>query len=235
MHERHAYRLIRDLFAHKEAIFGELKRASALSHTPSGGKAAKESRLRGISTDESHRRENMEARNKAIASRSRNSSPAPHANGHRRDRSTDGRERTRFPISTSPTNERKPVRSSLEVPGSAALDGSNQAQQQQQQQIPSTSNGTPPTVPEHPYPDPTATPQEQQTQTPHPEEMQNGTSSLPDTKDNFPRSSRFPMRKHGTAASLSRSTAAAATDRNSLASSDGEKIGVQLSDRPMDD
>lgn len=245
MHERHSYRLIRDLFAHKEAIFGELKRASALSHSPSGGKVARENRLRGISTDESHRRENMEARNKAIASRSRNSSPAPHANGHRRDRSTDGRERTRFPISTSPTNERKPVRSSLEVPGSAALDGSNQAQQQQQQ---ASSNGTPPahsgSIPEHSYPQPDPPTPQQSSQ---PEDLQNGTStaapSLPEKKDSLTRSSRFPMRKHGTAGSLSRgapggggTTAAKAPgDRSSLASLDGEKVGVQLSDRPMDD
>src|SRR6202012_867127 len=30
MNERFAYRLLRDLFAHKEEIFGELKRASSL-------------------------------------------------------------------------------------------------------------------------------------------------------------------------------------------------------------
>jgi hypothetical protein len=114
VHERHAYRLIRDLFAHKEAIFGELKRASTLSHTASGA-----GRPRAISTDESKRRENVEIRNKAIASRSRASSPAPSpARGHRRDRSSGGPE-TRFPIQTSPTvaSERKGIRQSLDVPG----------------------------------------------------------------------------------------------------------------------
>lgn len=102
MHEKHSYRLIRDLFAHKEEIFGELKRASTLSHTPSGGNASNAARVRAISTDESNRRANMEARNRAIASKSRNSSPAPHANGrtHRRDRSSDP-PATRFPIHTS--------------------------------------------------------------------------------------------------------------------------------------
>lgn len=125
MHERHSYRLLRDLFAHKEAIFGELKRASTLSHTPSGG-ASSAPRLRAISTDESNRRANMEARNRAIASKSRASSPAPHANGqrHRRERSS-GPADTRFPIQTSPMpvteGQRKAaVRASLEVPAGQA-------------------------------------------------------------------------------------------------------------------
>lgn len=125
MHERHSYRLLRDLFAHKEAIFGELKRASTLSHTPSGG-ASSAPRLRAISTDESNRRANMEARNRAIASKSRASSPAPHPNGqrHRRDRSS-GPADTRFPIQTSPmtvteSQRKAAVRASLEVPVSQA-------------------------------------------------------------------------------------------------------------------
>jgi len=120
-HERHSYRLIRDLFDHKEAIFGELKRASTLSHTSSGA-----GRPRAISTDESNRRANMEARNRAIASRSRASSPqpTPGSRSHRRDRSTGGPD-TRFPIQTNSSNnspvvtatERRPLRQSLEVPG----------------------------------------------------------------------------------------------------------------------
>ncbi|KAI9841459.1 MAG: hypothetical protein M1837_000677 [Sclerophora amabilis] len=114
-HERCSYRLIRDLFAHKEAIFGELKRASSLVHSGSGSV-----RPRAISTDESNRRANMEARAQAIASRSRASSPQPSPGGrtHRRDRSTGG-PGSRFPIQTSPTSaaERKGFRQSLEVPG----------------------------------------------------------------------------------------------------------------------
>ena len=120
MNERYSYRLLRDLFAHKEAIFGELKRASSLSQVNSG-------RARAISTDESSRRAHMEERARAIAasgSRSRASSPAP-LRAHRRDRSTGGAADTRFPVhaTTSPTENRRVsgsgslVRASLEVPG----------------------------------------------------------------------------------------------------------------------
>lgn len=115
MEERHSYRLLRDLFKHKEEIFGELKRRSGSTGSTSGGP-----RPRAISTDESNRRANMEARNKAIADRSRATSPAPNFR-HRRDRSTGGSgESTRFPINISspPGTERKPVRHSLDVPGS---------------------------------------------------------------------------------------------------------------------
>jgi hypothetical protein len=120
MNERYAYRLIRDLFAHKDAIFGELKRASTLTHSSSGA-----NRPRAISTDESNRRANMEERNRAIAAnRSRATSPGPSPRSHRRDRSSGGPE-TRFPVATStasPTERRATggqARNSLEVPGSA--------------------------------------------------------------------------------------------------------------------
>ncbi|KAI9800628.1 MAG: hypothetical protein M1833_003286 [Piccolia ochrophora] len=117
--ERFSYRLIRDLFANKEAIFGELKRASSLNNP--GGTAPTP---RPTKTNESNRRANMEARQQAIASRSRASSPQPPTNRtHRRDRSTGGAT-TRFPINattTSPTSgtERRGFRQSLEVPTSA--------------------------------------------------------------------------------------------------------------------
>jgi hypothetical protein len=131
MEEKYAYRLIRDLFAHKDAIFTELKRASSLSHSIS----VDTRRPRAISTDESNRKANMEARARAIiaagsgsgGSRSRATSPAPSPRGHRRDRSSGGPE-TRFPIQTSPTattdHARHPrptagVRQSLEVPNEA--------------------------------------------------------------------------------------------------------------------
>ncbi|CAG8956433.1 hypothetical protein HYFRA_00003817 [Hymenoscyphus fraxineus] len=124
--EKFSYRLIRDLFAHKVAIFSELKRASSLSHTMSV-----DTRPRAISSDESNRKANMEARARAIiaaggGSRSRNPSPAPSPRGHRRDRSSGGPE-TRFPVSvvqTSPTNPRDKnagARQSLEVPGDMAI------------------------------------------------------------------------------------------------------------------
>jgi len=125
MNERYSYRLVRDLFAHKDAIFGELKRASTLTHSASGAQ-----RPRAISSDESNRRANMEERQRAIAAQRspRATSPAPGLRGsgsHRRDRS-----QTRFPVNTSsPTEARKNTgnRGSLEVPGnpdSPPADGS---------------------------------------------------------------------------------------------------------------
>lgn len=139
MEEKHAYRLLRDLFANKTAIFSELKRMSTqglsapVSAEPGG-------RPRAISTDESNRRRNQEERQrllleKAGGGRSRATSPAPSprgtGNSHRRDRSVG-----RFPVHssgtvTSPTTSEKtgarmsmgpilPVkRASLEVPGEA--------------------------------------------------------------------------------------------------------------------
>lgn len=128
MEERYSYRLIRDLFNHKEAIFTELKRASSLSHSVSV-----DTRPRAISTDESNRKANMEARARAImqasGSRSRATSPAPSPRGHRRDRSSGGPE-TRFPVQISPTAtadhmrhnraSTAATRHSLEVPNDAA-------------------------------------------------------------------------------------------------------------------
>ena len=115
MNERFSYRLVRDLFAHKDAIFGELKRASTLTHSTSGSQ-----RPRAISTDESNRRANMEERQRAIAAQRspRGVSPGPSnrsSGSHRRDRS-----QTRFPVNAnnSPTESRKAPtnRGSLEVP-----------------------------------------------------------------------------------------------------------------------
>ena len=125
MDERHSYRLVRDLFDHKEAIFGELKRQSAsLGHL--GGPAASfggSTRARTASgSDESNRRANMEARMKAVSERTRDKSPVA-TNRHRREKSTDGSMSTRFPINVTPTSARagpNPLanRQSLEVPGS---------------------------------------------------------------------------------------------------------------------
>lgn len=130
MAEKFNVRLVRDLLAHKDAIFGELKRQSSLTHTSSGAQ-----RPRAISTDESRRREHMEERQRAIIAaadqRGRASSPfrssfatdgsAPQhspSTAHRRDRSSGAL--TRFPVaaaSTTPT-DRTRARSSLEVPTS---------------------------------------------------------------------------------------------------------------------
>ena len=113
MTEKYNVRLMKDLFAHKDAIFGELKRQSSLTHTNSGATR----QTRAVSTDESKRKEAMEERQRAIAaaqhaqttgggSRSRQPSPGPGArvpvaegSSTRRDRSR-GPE-TRFPISTA--------------------------------------------------------------------------------------------------------------------------------------
>ncbi|KAK0728196.1 hypothetical protein B0T26DRAFT_697172 [Lasiosphaeria miniovina] len=132
MEEKHAYRLVRDLFTHKDAIFSELKRMSTLSS--SGSVTGNQNRPRAISTDESNRKAHMEERNRALlekagGSRSRGTSPAPGPRGHRRDKSTGGPE-TRFPITpslTSPTSKRQslgpilPKRTSLEVPDDISM------------------------------------------------------------------------------------------------------------------
>jgi hypothetical protein len=131
LEEKHAYRLVRDLFAHKDTIFNELKRMSTMNS--SGSIKVPQNRPRAISTDESNRKAHMEERNRALlekagGSRSRATSPAPSPRAsHRRDRSV-GRPETRFPISTSlgsPTSEHRkrtslgpnlPKRTSLDVP-----------------------------------------------------------------------------------------------------------------------
>ncbi|KAH9910022.1 hypothetical protein F4778DRAFT_775922 [Xylariomycetidae sp. FL2044] len=131
MEEKHAYRLIRDLFARKDAIFSELKRMSSLSH--SGSIGSNDRRPRAISTDESNRRAHMEERQRALLEkaggpRGRDRSPAPSPRGHRRDRSVGGPE-TRFPIaSPTATTDRHRTslggalkRQSLEVPEGAGL------------------------------------------------------------------------------------------------------------------
>ncbi len=130
MEEKHAYRLLRDIFAHKEPIFTELKRMSTLTHSSSVGPSTNH-RPRAISTDESNRKAHMEERNRAIlekagGSRSRATSPAPGPRtGHRRDRSIGGPE-TRFPIASPTASHRQSIgpvlgvkRQSLEVPGAA--------------------------------------------------------------------------------------------------------------------
>lgn len=222
MHERHSYRLIRDLFAHKEAIFGELKRASTLSHTPSGGSASVP-RLRAISTDESNRRANMEARNRAIASKSpRATSPAPHANGrsHRRDRSS-GPAETRFPIQTSPTTvadiQRKAaVRQSLEVPNS--LDNSPAVEKHN----PLNNHNHRDSIPENPVAQDELL---RNLNNGHGEEAPSApevtSGEFIEKRDSFSRGARIPPRKLAT--------------RSSLGGEGGRPIGVQLSDRPMDD
>lgn len=253
LHEKHSYRLVRDLFAHKEAIFGELKRASALSHTPSGGKTSAAARDRAISTDESNRRANMEARARAIASKSRAASPAPHANGrgHRRDKSIDP-PTTRFPIqTTSPTNadaRRAGKHTSLEVPPDTGppVVGRNEANQ--------LHNGlsTTSSIPEHGSlpPQDTSPPSTNHTNNTtvssmtSPSEDTNG-SSIAERRESSSRNAntRFPPRKAGGHGSLSHNRMSGGTvgsmdHRDSISSEKGVSLvdrSVQLSDKPMDD
>lgn len=145
MEEKYSYRLIRDLFTYKNEIFEELKRSSAYS--PSSI-SSDDSRPRAVSSDESNRKANMEARARAIKAaggnvRSRATSPAT-ARGHRGDRNSTGAE-TRFPIQTSPTDLRTPrstTRHSLEVP--MGLDGAAQPEVTSTNMTPlhSISNGS---------------------------------------------------------------------------------------------
>jgi hypothetical protein len=132
MDERFAIRLLRDLFAHREAIFGELKRASSIRAREQAAATASATAPRGrgpsiIADDHGRsRRELEQERAAAIAASSRARSPAPGADrgSARRDRSAHrhrGSVDTRFPIAVhagSPTDRRATVtRHSLEVPG----------------------------------------------------------------------------------------------------------------------
>jgi hypothetical protein len=149
MNEKYNYRLLRDLFAHKEAIFGELKRASSQANRQVSEAAAGRARGRGMSTDERGRQLAEQERRQAVIEKAagkekRAGSPGPSGVGRsnstsrsiRRERSPNrmsGDATTRFPVSptaaahgtpvTSPTERRSTLsRHSLEVPGSA--DGS---------------------------------------------------------------------------------------------------------------
>ncbi|QDS72773.1 hypothetical protein FKW77_004705 [Venturia effusa] len=136
MNEKYNYRLLRDLFGHKEAIFGELKRASSAA-----GRQTNESRGargRGLSTDERGRQLAEQERHAAIAANKNQGTiraPSPQPNRMKRERSPNrmsGDATTRFPVSPSASsppsvtssNDRAERRSttsrhSLEVPGSA--------------------------------------------------------------------------------------------------------------------
>ncbi|EPS25908.1 hypothetical protein PDE_00844 [Penicillium oxalicum 114-2] len=246
MDERHSYRLIRDLFAHKDAIFGELKRQSSALGISSS------SRPRAISTDESNRRAAMEARQRAIVNRSRATSPAPGPR-HRRDRSSGASAATRFPINvTSPTDRsRTPARTSasLDVPPKSespttaehasapapepAEPATNGAAVESPDSVASTaSSGT-----SSPPPPPETGSDDSPTPTPTPALASSGF----DKRSSIPRSmagrytrkpglgsvSSFPIGAGASSASESDSK------RSSFAET--EPKGVTLEDRPMDD
>ncbi|KAF3064576.1 Rho-GTPase-activating protein 8 [Daldinia childiae] len=108
LEEKHTYRLVRDLFAHKDAIFSELKRMSSLTHSGS----VNNNRPRAISTDESNRRAHMEERQRALLEkagpRGRATSPAQDPPST----PTTANERQRSSLGSLGTVKR----SSLEVP-----------------------------------------------------------------------------------------------------------------------
>lgn len=244
MDERHSYRLIRDLFAHKDAIFGELKRqSSALGISTSN-------RPRAISTDESNRRAAMEARQRAIVNRSRATSPS-NRQRHRRDRSSGASETGRFPINVSSPADRRGTRgTSLDVPINGSPTGAEHPTVNTQAANESVSNGTPsespaslpasasgsdgsvsPPLPAETASDGSPTP----TPTPAP------TSSEFEKRASIPRSAgaRY-TRKPGLGSISSFPTSAASTGsvgtdskRSSIAES--EPKGVTLEDKPMDD
>jgi RhoGAP domain len=119
MNEKYSYRLVRDLLAHKDQIFGELKRQSSLKQRQDGppalaaSSAASFRRARGLSTDERSRKDMELERQHAVveAARSRGVSPGG-GSRIRRERSPNrmsGGAESRFPVAVH--------RQSLEVPG----------------------------------------------------------------------------------------------------------------------
>ncbi|KAL4821710.1 hypothetical protein BDW67DRAFT_171775 [Aspergillus spinulosporus] len=260
MDERHSYRLIRDLFAHKDTIFGELKRQSS-------GLVGSAPRPRAISTDESNRRAAMEARNRAIMDRSRAHSPAP-PRKHRRDRSS-GPEPGRFPINVSGSKTPTTTRNSLEVPGSDSPTGAgavttaatttDELSMVNIHSYEPTTNGTtapapatatataessvtpdPPSEPTRspsPPPEPQSDGSPTPTSTPHVEESSSTISSL--NRGSMSRSSGIHTRKPGLGSRssfpINPGESNADSKRSSIAESGTELKGVTLEDKPMDD
>ena len=243
MDERHSYRLIRDLFAHKEAIFGELKRQSSAAF---GSMGPGSNRPRAISTDESNRRAAMEARNHAIVNRSRANSPAP-SRRHRRDRSSGPSANGRFPINvSSPPDRRNVSRNSLEVPsGNDSVTGGEATVDTQVTEF--ATNGTPNESPasgaESASTSDTASPTpvagSDGSPTPTPTPVLPGNTGELEKRSSIPRSGARVQRKPGLGSRSSFPTGiqteGSATDssRNSL--TETEPKGVTLEDKPMDD
>jgi hypothetical protein len=251
MNERHSYRLIRDLFAHKDAIFGELKRqSSALGLNNS----TQQSRARSISTDESNRRAAMEARQRAIVNRSRATSPAARTR-HRRDRSSGASEMGRFPINVNTSSDRRAVRgTSLDVPTneSAPASASVHANSVNPQVAEPTNNGvstdspasTAASISGHsgsPSPPPISDlPETASDGSPTPTPTPAAASAEFEKRNSMSRSSaRYSGRKPGLG-SLSnfptgQAVGAAGTDSNRSSIAESEPNRVTLEDKPMDD
>lgn len=242
MDEKHAYRLIRDLFAHKTQIFSELKRASSLSHSQS----VTDTRPRAVSsTDESGRKAAMETRQRAIIaasshsatqerpSRSRATSPNPSARGHRRDRSSGGPE-TRFPVATSssPTASRGSKtssgvdRNSLEVP---STDGASATEKEDEK--PSATVLGPATNGAGEFGAPLTT---------VPDGMEDITLSKRDSLGRSGHATKNSLaRKQLGTGGLNRQSLVSVSGGNNENSgsemSDSSRVGVSLTDKPMDD
>lgn len=246
MDERHSYRLIRDLFAHKDAIFGELKRQSSAMGISTS------SRPRAISTDESNRRAAMEARQRAIVNRSRAASPATRQR-HRRDRSSGASETGRFPINvTSPAERRATGRgASLDVPTNESPSSVshpptiNTHPEADEVETNGTSTGSPGSVPVSasassgslsPPPPETTVSDGSPTPTPTPAP----TASEFSKRDSIPRSAGTRnVRKPGLGSLSSFPTGSAVgatgTESNRSSLAESEPKGVTLEDKPMDD
>jgi hypothetical protein len=227
MNERHSYRLIRDLFEHKDAIFGELKRQSSASAFGAGAAAA---RPRAISTDESNRRAAMEARNRAIASRSRATSPA-HTTRHRRDRSTDG-SIGRFPINVgSPQSADRKARQSLDVPNTAALHGGAAEEEQSAKSVETTEPNGATTAEDDKAEAEVTTPDEQGPTGGDPEGSPPPTAHAESVgkRDSLNRGRN--VRRAGGSHHVSEST----DETESAAAAEGDMKGVTLEDKPMED
>ncbi|KAJ5938215.1 hypothetical protein N7454_004557 [Penicillium verhagenii] len=232
MDERHSYRLIRDLFAHKDAIFGELKRqSSALGISTS-------SRPRAISTDESNRRAAMEARQRAIVNRSRATSPT-NRQRHRRDRSSGASETGRFPINVSSPADRRPAGRavvSLDVPTSNGSPTGSEHPPTVNTNIPevATNGGTE-------SPASAAISSAASSGSPTPTPTPAATSTEFEKRASIPRSAggRY-TRKPGLGSLSSFPTTgptvgATGTDSNRSSIAESEPKGVTLEDKPMDD
>ena len=240
MDEKHSYRLIRDLFAHKTQIFSELKRASSLSHSQS----VTEQRPRAVSsTDESSRKANMEARQRAIIAasaghtagerqaRSRATSPNPGARGHRRDRSSGGPE-TRFPVATagSPATSRVSKssvdRNSLEVPGTDGT-GSAKAEEEEKPTTSATSG---------PLSDTNGNAFGAPLTTVPLDGVEEITLSKRDSLGRPGHAAKHSLaRKQPGTSSLKRHSLASMSNNENSGSEDSSRVGVSLTDKPMDD
>lgn len=224
LEEKFSYRLVRDLFAHKDEIFSALKRNSSLTHTGSV-----DSRPRALSsTDESNRKANMEARARAIiaagGSKSRATSPNPGPRGHRRDRSSGGPE-TRFPVAvaspTATTRIAPSARYSLEVPNDAVPPPAAEPASETPLQNVTNTNGN---TPSYPVTSATYIP------------------GMPDGLDDGGLEKRNSLGRSGHAQGGSRFAQRRSMKPGELSNRDsvgslggGEGRGVSLQDRPMDD